>query len=724
MIAHLRRAANIAAVMALAATCLSGLFLIPAGYRFPGYFTVIRLHAACGYALLITGALAAALWLRFRERPLRRDLLLAGGQLLLASAGLVLFFLGKRAGLLPDVRSLSEVVGSSESHLGAIVASALCAGLVLAALPGLCRGAAEGRVRWLGSAGVQVILLALATGLPLLHSSPRLPGFDATHSLCGVCACVLLVLLIGARRIRLPALPGRILLLPVGVILTALALGAWGWWYLQEFGRHQTPGPGDPDVVLAATPATRAEMLDATRPRIPAALLSGSDRCSQARCHPLEGGQWGGSNHRYALDNKVFRAVVADMVGELGPESANACMNCHDPIGVLAGTVTRSWTGGQPAPTGEGVSCALCHAIISTPSEPKNGLMTVAAPRPYPGDTLEEQERNILLDPRDHIKSFFRGKVLTRDQVCGICHSLEMTPDTWAATDLRLSIPFNPHVSYTKENPGRGSSCTDCHMLITRTRSGSTGSPVHYDHQMAALNPDLHLYAVGPTAEDRRHLKSASTYTSRYMSGTLTMDPALARTVKRIQGSGPSPFPWTAFLDQVRRGPILKTQVSGRWQVARLELTVATNNHRSAHVYPTGSRDFRQVWQEVKVTDARGQVVAHQGKLDGKGRLPRQAYQLGATVLDRRGRPLRDHRVWEAVGVRDVRTIPPGGEHKNRVTLAVPADALSPLSVEVRWNLRHANMAFTRAVLGEEAERFPVHVIGEARIKISRVGPK
>ena len=294
MIAHLRRAANIAAVMALAATCLSGLFLIPAGYRFPGYFTVIRLHAACGYALLITGALAAALWLRFRERPLRRDLLLAGGQLLLASAGLVLFFLGKRAGLLPDVRSLSEVVGSSESHLGAIVASALCAGLVLAALPGLCRGAAEGRVRWLGSAGVQVILLALATGLPLLHSSPRLPGFDATHSLCGVCACVLLVLLIGARRIRLPALPGRILLLPVGVILTALALGAWGWWYLQEFGRHQTPGPGDPDVVLAATPRHPRRDVGRHPPPYPGRAAERLGPVQSGQVPPAGGGPVGG----------------------------------------------------------------------------------------------------------------------------------------------------------------------------------------------------------------------------------------------------------------------------------------------------------------------------------------------------------------------------------------------------------------------------------------------
>ena len=724
MTAHLRRAAYTAATMALAATCLSGLYLIPAGFRSPGYFTVIRLHAACAYALLLTGGLAAAFWLRSRERPLRRDLLLTGGQILLAGAGLLLFFLGKRAGLLPDVRSLSEVVGSSESHLGAIVGSALCAGLVLAALPGLARGAAEGRARWLGSAGLLLILLALATGLPLLHTNPRLPGFDATHSLCGVAASALLLLLLGVRRIHASALTGRVILLPAGLLLFALSLGAWGWWYLQEFGRDQTPSPGDPEVMLASTPATRAQMLDATRPRIPAALLGGSGRCSQAMCHPLEGAQWGGSNHRYALDNRVFRAVVADMVRALGPESANACMNCHDPIGVLAGTVTSSWTGGQPPPSGEGVSCALCHAIVSTPSEPKNGLMTVAAPRPYPGDTVEEQERNILLDPRDHIKSFFRGKVLTRDQVCGICHSLEMTPDTWAATDLRLSIPFNPHVSYAKQNPGRGSSCTDCHMLITRTRGGTLGSPVHYDHQMAALNPDLHLYALGPSAVDRRHLRDASTYTSRYMSGALAMDPSLARMIQRIQGDGPSPFPWVAFLEQVRQGPILKTRVSGRWQVSRLQLDVATVNHRSAHVYPTGSRDFRQVWQEVKVTDARGMIVAHRGKLDWKGRLGRGAYQLGATVLDHRGRPLRDHRVWEAVGVRDVRTIPPGGEHKNKVSLVVAEGAQSPLTVEVRWNLRHANIAFARAVLGKDAAPFPVHVIGQAKVKISRMGPR
>lgn len=718
MIPRARKAAFAGAVATLTATCLTGLYLIPAGFRSAGYFSVVRVHGACAHALIAAGVLAGALWFTSRPHHPWRLLLVLLGQLALAAVAVGLFFVAAASGYFEQLRSLSELLGSSESHAEAIVLSALCAGLVVAGIPGLALQPQQRRLRWLATSALLLLAAATLSGLPLLHTLPRQPGFDATHSLCGVLASVGLLLLIMARRLPPRGRRARALALAAGLAATTLTVAGWAGWYRAEFGRDHSPRPDDPHVIIASTPASRAEMLDPTRARIPARLLGGSERCGQPRCHPLEGAQWGGSNHRFALDNAVFRAVVADMVSELGPQSSNACMNCHDPIGVLAGSVTRAWTGGQPAHTGEGVSCALCHAITATPSQPKNGLMTVAAPLPYPGDTVEEQERNILLDPRDHIKSFFRGKVLTRDEVCGICHSLEMTPDTWAATNLRLSIPFNPHISYTKQNPGHGSSCTDCHMLITRTRDGTLGSPVHYDHQMAALNPDLHLYATGPARKDPS-LKEVSGYTSAYMAGALAMSPALARFTRNIQGDGPTPFPWMEQLELARKGTILGLEAAGRLRGSRLELSLVTRNHRSAHVYPTGSRDFRQVWQEVKVTDARGVVVAHRGGLDKQGRLDPGAYRLGATVLDREGQPLRDHRVWEAFGVRDVRTIPPGGEHKNSLTLELPDTSHAPLTVVVRWNLRHANLSFTRSIFGDKGEvKFPVHLLGQARITV------
>jgi hypothetical protein len=691
------------------AAALSGLLLIPMALRAPGYFGMVQLHVLVSAALLPAAVIAAGAWAWPRRR---RPLAL----LPFAVLGVVVWNLSAPAALVWNhaplgYESLSELVwsagGDTEANRATMAALIAIVGALVSIL------APRSASRWSLAAAVTSMTVALVTGAQLLLTVPRVPGLDAVHSFAGVLAAWALVAY-GVSHALADRWRDRGLAAVAATAVVAVTLLAWTLWYRHEHGRLTPALPGEPGLVLASTPASRAELLAPDRASIPAELLGDSMSCGAERCHPIETAQWAGSNHRFAADNRVFRKVVEDMVAELGPDSAGACTSCHDPVRTLAGTALEAWGQGPPPPEGEGVSCVVCHAMSAVPDTPRNGIMTVAAPRPYPGSDREARHRHILLDPREHARTLFRRTVLLDDTSCGTCHRLEAGPELWMATDLRLSIPYDPQQRYAPDNPGHDLACADCHMPVTSTAREDEGLYI-YDHQMPALNPDMPLYAIGPGAEDLA-VAEASDYATSYLRGALsdrTADDLEVRADDRLD-------PDLRAADVQARGALLRIDLDASFHQGQLTVTVTTHNHRSAHVYPSGSRDFRQVWQEVIVRDAHGVERVHVGGLDEGGRLDPTARRLGATVLDLEGRPLGRHRVWEAVGVTGVRSIEPGGSVQDEYRWELPADTATPCTVTARWNLRHASAAFTQYVFEDPSFRFPVHPIGEA---VATTGP-
>lgn len=698
-------------LVSVAATCLSGLYLLFGTIRAPAYFPVIRFHAVAALPLLLCAPVL--LLRRASGRQLAKATLVAAGLAALTGALLLLEQVADESFLYGVLEFIPRQGSDDSSMLG--VGAVLAAALLVAA-----RAAGKAPPLGLG-AGALLFITAMGTGLVLVLEEPRTCNFDEDHSLSG--AVAILLLLLAALPVRPPRQGARrwpLATAGVGLVL-ATALG-WALLYQGEYDPYSSPDRADPHTRFATTPATRAEMLAPRKETIPEAWLGGSMRCGQAACHPIETRQWAGSSHRYALDNLIFRKVVSDMLAELGPESANACMNCHDPVRALAGTVTSTFARGMPTPTADGVTCAFCHSIVHRGGPGKNGIFTVAVARPYPGDTVEERERNLLLDPRAHSISMYRQPDVNDDKVCTPCHTLEMTRDTWASAHISLAIPHNPKQEISDANPGKHLGCVDCHMLISDDRERPL---LVYDHEMPALNPDLPLYAVGP-GSDAPAMKQAADYATRWLHGTLQRrddedeeddegegeDPAALPAAGEAAGDPQRNLNRHAFA-VLNRGRLLGVKVEARLRGGALEVKAKTTNQRSEHLYPTGSRDFRQVWQSLEVRDARGEVVARAGALDSAGRLDPAAHKLGATVLDTEGKPLRNHAVWRAASAKDVRAIPPGGAVTDSYSLILDEGARPPLSVTVRWNLRHAGVDFSAHIFGGDGTRFPVHVIGQ-----------
>ncbi len=696
----------------------SGLVLVPGTVCTPAYFGVVRLHVAAGHLLLPAVVVAAGVGFAVAYRR-------SGWQAVLPTvAGFVLASLAVRAladvGWLAGEISLSSWLGTTDGDREAGWGTRV---LLLATVGGVVALAwrdGTGSVLVRSAAMTWIVGLCWASGAVLLHSSPRVAGMDPVHSAAGVGGAVLAAAWLAAQRWRTRRVAAFAVPL-VTVFALALVGVAWSAWYRVEHGRsygvHDPPRTGGRGVAVQSTPATREQMADTGRPRIPEAWLAGSLRCGQPNCHPRQTHQWAGSNHRFSADNLAFQRVVGEMIGELGPESASACLNCHDPVRVLAGTAVEAWTDGAPAPMGEGVSCAVCHLVVDVPQPPANGVFTVRVPPPYPGRDLEAQERNIRLDPRQHARDFFPERQLLADDPCVSCHFLDIGPELWMVSRLRIAIPSDPEQPYAPDNPGAGLTCGDCHLLVAGT-SRREGGRYLYDHEMPAVNPDMHQYAISAAADDQA-LADASACTLDYLHGRTTLSGDLLELVasgvdERAEGRDEA---LDAF-GLVAAGPLLEVTPVAFVTDDGLDLLVTTRNHRSAHTFPSGSKDFRQVWLEVQVHDASGALVASHGALDEDERLPADAHRLGGTVLDVRGEPLARHRVWEVAGIHDVRVIPPVGEVEDRYSLTIPDDAAFPLRVAVRWNLRHASAEFTEYVLQQEGARFPTHVIGEGTIEL------
>ena len=530
-------------------------------------------------------------------------------------------------------------------------------------------------------------------------------GAMLAHSAVGVVTALLVLPHLKVVRQRAAAL-----VVPA-VVVSLLGLG--GLWFRTyphdlvladfrsplELGDYALIAPPDRfvDAPVVATPQSGAERSRPVSPTLDPSITGDSASCGVAGCHELLTQQWAGSAHRHSADNAFYRAVVRRLVQEASPETATFCANCHDPVGVLAGTTAVDYADGDPPPS-DGVSCVVCHATVHVPDDPANGAFTVREPPPYPGATEARRNRNINLDPRTHRQLLATNfRINDPNAACATCHRVRLGPD--------LGLPEN-----TLQDPVEGRvreryelGCTDCHMP-TLTTIRPFEQP-QYDHFWSGINADLPLYATGP--RDEVALEIVAEHTVQWLAGELqtsALDESLHYGI---------PDETVAMLKL--RG-VLELGGTALVRDDRLELRVTSRNHRAGHSFPVGPFDLQEVWQEVVVEDAEGEAIVHIGALADDGSVDPAAYRLGGQEIGRDGHPIEMHRVWDVVKVRGKRQIPRGGSTDDAYSIPLPPDVARPLSIRVAWRFRRANPEFTRWAMGPDAPLMPVHELGAVEL--------
>ncbi len=290
-----------------------------------------------------------------------------------------------------------------------------------------------------------------------------------------------------------------------------------------------------------------------------------------AECHPQHVQEWSISNHAYAAKDPVFHAMT-----RLGQEQSNGklgqfCIQCHSPIGLAQNLapVTFDEAEGKFVQDTEnlgalgqtGVSCDVCHTIT-------NVLQPVNARVVYTPDGVRRATIKDPVETPAHASEY--SPLHEESEVCGPCHAVTNPKGA------KLEETFNEWEASSFAQPG-GQTCQDCHMPAYTGKATDDG-PERTLHRHTFVGVDVSLLPPEefPGYDEMRDLTS-----------TLLKESAIM----------------TAQAD-----------------AANKQINVNIQN-LAGHALPSGATAERQMWLEVIVRDAQGQVVFESGTLDENGDL-------------------------------------------------------------------------------------------------------
>ncbi len=125
-----------------------------------------------------------------------------------------------------------------------------------------------------------------------------------------------------------------------------------------------------------------------------------------------------------------------------------------------------------------------------------------------------------------------------------------------------------------------------------------------------------------------------------------------------------------------------------------------------AHYLPTGLTEVRQMWLDVKITDANGKVILRSGAVDKNGNIDENAVMYHTYLGNEKGEQVLN--VAKADRIIYDHRIPPKGYAVENYAFYIPDDAVSPISVEVTLKYRSAAQSLAKTLLGDGAPEIPI----------------
>jgi hypothetical protein len=140
----------------------------------------------------------------------------------------------------------------------------------------------------------------------------------------------------------------------------------------------------------------------------------------------------------------------------------------------------------------------------------------------------------------------------------------------------------------------------------------------------------------------------------------------------------------------------------------RVELNVSVASHRIGHNFPAGTVDINEPWIELVVTDAGGKEIYTSGYIDSDGRVDRDAHFYFSSLVDRHGKRVWRHDLFNAVGESYVKFIPPGGADIQTYDFTIPSWAKGPLLASARLRYRKFNHDYSSWALDDKSVQLPI----------------
>jgi hypothetical protein len=433
---------------------------------------------------------------------------------------------------------------------------------------------------------------------------------------------------------------------------------------------------------------------------IPARLLMGSASCGSAGCHSTIYKEWLPGAHHYSAIDPFYEGVKTNYIHDRGSTAPRYCAGCHQPVTLLADEPIHPKTQGDGS---EGSSCVFCHTIRDTLTR-GNANYVVRPPDPYlfelsPHPALRRIAYLLIrLHPAQHNLDF-DVKPSQTAEFCGTCHKqyINKQENGWGFVQLQDQYD-NWKNGPWHTDPRRNLQCQDCHMHQVRADDPARNAQgfIH-DHRILASNTFAPVMLGLPGAQ--RQAK-------QWLTGK-TVIPEIAKR-------------WPS-------GPIVPVELAAEGSFAagkEAALRALVVNRKVGHQFPTGPLDVIQVWLELRVTDARGRTVYTAGTLGPQGQVEGKTTQYRAYLLNKKAQPVYTHSLWNVVGARDKRAIPPGGSDMTEFRFRVPRGTVGPLRCELRLLYHKFNStSLSQLFPAGNAPKIPIIEVSHTTIEVPLVSP-
>ena len=120
------------------------------------------------------------------------------------------------------------------------------------------------------------------------------------------------------------------------------------------------------------------------------------------------------------------------------------------------------------------------------------------------------------------------------------------------------------------------------------------------------------------------------------------------------------------------------------------------------HTFPGGTVDAYDVWLEFQARDANGKIFAWSGSVEdsgggpGSGPVDKGAHFYKSYQIDGAGNPINKRNAWQTRSVLYVRLIGPGADDTVHYRMAIPKDAVGPITIEAKLNYRKFSNYLTK----------------------------
>ena len=397
-----------------------------------------------------------------------------------------------------------------------------------------------------------------------------------------------------------------------------------------------------------------------------AVSLSGSDSCGSSGCHEQILVEWEASAHRYSASDLAFQAVEKLMVEDVGAEATRYCAGCHDPGALFSGRKNTNVEGLTSVASDEGVSCVACHAITKTDVR-GNADYTITQPGRYLGEfrdgPVSKWISNFLIRayPEQHQTGFARALYKTAEY-CAACHKQFIDEQVNQIGWVQLQNQYDNWAQsrwYHEDDPDQTITCRECHMPLAESSDPAAGDNSDYNrhdddgkhrsHRFLGANQVMPLLLELPGAQEHVEL------TNKWLRGEIRI-PEIADK-------------WTA-------GEVITLDLEAPDSVRpgeQINLKLVITNNKTGHGFPTGPLDIIRSWVEITVRDSHDRIVYETGKPDEQGKMTEGSVIFKADGIDRYGKDIDRHNLWEMVGARFKRVLFPGMEDSADYSFFCPA---------------------------------------------------